>query len=57
MLLGAFFSHQIDFVLQDDDVVELHDLDGCEMLGRLRLWAGFVAGYEEEGGVHDGGAG
>ncbi len=54
VLLGAFFAHQVDFVLQDDDVVELHDLDGCQMLGSLRLWTCFVAGNQEESGVHDG---
>ena len=54
VLFGAFFPHQVDLVLQNDDVVKLHDFNSCEMLGRLWLWAGFVARNEEEGGVHDG---
>lgn len=41
--------------LQDDDVLELHDFDGRQVLRGLRLRAAFVTGDEEEGGVHDGG--
>ena len=47
---------QVDLVLQDDDVLQLHDLDGGQVLARLRLRARLVAGDEEEGGVHDGSA-
>lgn len=57
VLGGGLFTHQVDLVLQDDDVVQLHDFNGCKMLRGLRLRAGFVACNEEEGGVHDGGAG
>lgn len=32
VLLSDLFSHQVDLVLQDDDVLELHDLDGGQML-------------------------
>ncbi|OSS54826.1 hypothetical protein B5807_01369 [Epicoccum nigrum] len=53
---GAVFPHQVDLVLQDDDVVELHDLDGGQVLRGLGLGAGFVAGNQQQGGVHDGGA-
>lgn len=49
----GLFSHQVDLVLENDDVAELHDLDGCKMLGGLRLRAGFVACNEEERGIHD----
>ena len=56
MCLGVLLSHEIDLVLEDDDVVELHDLDGGEMFRGLRLRAVFVAGDEEKGCVHDGGA-
>jgi hypothetical protein len=45
--------HEIDLVLQDDDVFELHDLNRGEVLGRLRLGAGFVPGDEKQRGVHD----
>lgn len=55
MLLCGSLTHQVDLVLENDDVVELHDLDSGKMLGGLRLGAGFVSGDEEEGGVHDGG--
>ncbi len=46
---------EIDLVLEDDDVLELHDLDGSQVLRGLRLRAGLIAGDEEESGVHDGG--
>lgn len=36
-------------------MLELHDLDGGEVLRGLGLGAGFVGGDEEESGVHDGG--
>lgn len=53
---GAVFPHQVDLVLQDDDVVELHDLDGGQVLAGLGLGARLVAGNQQQGGVHDGGA-
>lgn len=56
VLLSDLFSHQIDLVLQDDDVLQLHDLNGGQMLGCLGLRAGFVACNEKKGGVHDGGS-
>ena len=37
-----------DLVLQDDDVLEAHDLDRREVLRRLRLRAGLVGGDEQE---------
>jgi hypothetical protein len=46
MLLGIVLLHQIDLVLENDNVVELHDFDSSEMLAGLRLWAGFVSGNE-----------
>ena len=45
---------QVDLVLEDDDVLELHDLDSGQVLGRLWLGARFVTRDEKEGGVHDG---
>jgi len=56
VLRGCLLSHQIDLVLKNDNVAELHDLYGRKMLGSLRLRASFVTGNEEECGVHDGGA-
>lgn len=47
MCLGVIFLHQIDLVLENDDVVELHDLDSRKMLTGLWLRAGFVSGNEK----------
>lgn len=55
VLLGSLFSHKIDLVLENDDLVQLHNLDGGQMLRGLRLRARFVTGNEKKGGVHDGG--
>jgi len=56
MLRSCFLSHQVDLVLKNDNVAELHNLNGRKMLGSLRLRAGFVTGDKEKSGVHDGGA-
>lgn len=56
MLTSGLLAHKIDLVLEDDDVVQLHDLNGGQMLRGLGLRAGFVSGNKEKGGVHDGGA-
>lgn len=42
LLLRLTLFHQIDLVLQDQDVLQLHDLDGREMFARLRLWTALV---------------
>jgi hypothetical protein len=46
---------EIDLVLQDDDVLQLHDLHGGEMLGCLRLRTRLVPCDQKERSVHDGG--
>jgi hypothetical protein len=56
MLASGLLTHKIDLVLENDDVVKLHDLNGGQMLRGLGLRAGFVSGDEEKGGVHDSGA-
>lgn len=56
MLLSSLLAHQVDLVLENDDLVELHDLNGGQMFGCLGLRARFVAGNEKQGGVHDGSA-
>lgn len=56
VLAGGLLAHQVDLVLENDDVVQLHNLNGGQMFRGLGLRAGFVSGNEEEGGVHDGGA-
>mmetsp|Transcript_26170 Transcript_26170/g.53598 ORF Transcript_26170/g.53598 Transcript_26170/m.53598 type:complete len:270 (+) Transcript_26170:912-1721(+) len=53
---GGVRLHQVDLVLQDDDVFQPHDFHGGQVLGGLGLGAGFVAGDQEEGGVHHRGA-
>jgi hypothetical protein len=45
--------NEVDFVLEDNYVLQFHDLDCCEMLGCLGLRAGFVPGDEKQRGVHD----
>ena len=39
----------VNFVLEYDDLVELHDVDGGQMFTGLRLWAGLVACHEKKG--------
>jgi hypothetical protein len=56
MLLGGLLLNEIDLILKDDDILELHNFHGGEMLGCLRLRAGLVASDEKESGVHDGSA-
>jgi hypothetical protein len=48
------FLYKIDFILKDNDILQLHDFDSGKMLRCLRLRAGFISGDEEESGVHDG---
>ena len=48
---------RVALVLQNDDLVKLHDLHGGQVLTSLRLWARLVACYEQKGAVHDGGTG
>ena len=55
VLQGTILPHQIDLVLQDDDVAELHDLDGGQVFRGLGLRARFISGNQKEGGIHDGG--
>jgi len=52
-LFCAFFAHQVHLVLENDDVVELHDFDRCEMLGSLGLRACFVTCDQKERGIHN----
>lgn len=51
VLKGVVFTHKIDLILENNDVAELHDLNGGQMLGSLGLRAGFVSGNEKESGV------
>jgi len=49
------FLDKVDFVLEDNDILQFHNLDGGKMLGCLWLRASFVSGNEEKSSVHDGG--
>ena len=42
LFLGLSLCRQVDLVLQDQDVLQLHNLDGGQMLRRLGLWARLV---------------
>ena len=55
VLLSGLFPHEIDLVLQDDNLVQLHNLNSGQMLRGLRLGTRFVASDEKQGSVHDGG--
>lgn len=57
LLQSLGFSHKIDLVLQDQDIPQLHDFDGGQMLRGLGLRTRFVSGNKQKGGVHDGGTG
>jgi hypothetical protein len=42
---GLCLLDKINLVLEDDDVLELHDLNGSQVLARLWLRARLVTGY------------
>jgi hypothetical protein len=42
---------EITLILENNDVVELHDLNGGQMLRSLRLGASFVSGNKKKSGV------
>ena len=44
LLLGLRLRDEVDLVLEDEDVLQLHDLDGGQVLGGLGLRARLVAG-------------
>jgi len=46
LVFGLGVSDEVDLVLEDDDVFELHDLNGRQMLRRLGLWTRLVARYK-----------
>jgi hypothetical protein len=47
---------QVDLILEDDEMLELHYLYCRQVLRRLGLWARLVRGDEKKRGVHDRGA-
>lgn len=52
MLQRLLLLDQIDLILQNNNILELHDLDRGEVLARLRLRARLVARDEQQRGVH-----
>lgn len=48
LLLGLALLHQVDLVLQDQDVLQLHDLDGRQVLRRLGLRTRLVTRWPAE---------
>jgi len=57
LLLGDsnfVFDDQIDLVLEHDDVLEVHDVDGDQMLTGLRLGVRLITSHEQQSSVHDG---
>jgi hypothetical protein len=51
--VSSTFCRNYDFtlILENDDVVELHDLNGGQVLRGLGLGAGFVSGNQEKSGI------
>lgn len=47
------FYHNVNFVLQHNDVFELHNIYSDQMLTSLRLWVRLVTSNEEKCSIHD----
>jgi hypothetical protein len=48
---GLRILDEVDLVLQDEDVLQLHDLDRGQVLGRLGLRARLVSGCRRKNGL------
>lgn len=44
-------DQDLTLILENDDVVELHDLNGSQVLRGLGLGAGFVSSNQKESGI------
>ena len=53
VFLCLVFFDEVDFVLDDDQVVDADDFKGLEVFSCLGLGAGFCCGDKEERSVHD----
>lgn len=49
LLFGLTLLHQVNLVLQDEDVFQLHDFYSCQMLRCLRLRTRLITRWQEEG--------
>ena len=45
---------EVDLILENDDVFELHDLDSGKMFRCLRLGARLISSNQQQGSVHNG---
>lgn len=45
-------NDNVDFVLKNYYLVQVHDLNGSQVLACLRLWARLVACYQKQGRIH-----
>jgi len=46
-------NNDVNFVLKDNNLVQIHDLDCCQMLRSLRLRARLIASNKKKCRVHD----
>jgi hypothetical protein len=53
MFQGLRFFDQVDLILENDEMLEFHDLHGRQVLRCLGLRTRFVCGDEKKCGVHD----
>ncbi len=51
LVFSLCVSDKINLVLKDDDVFQLHNLNGCQVLGRLWLGTRLIARCEGVWGV------
>ncbi len=52
-LHGSFLGHEVDFILDDDDVLDACNFKRHEMFTGLWLRARLVRGNHQHGSVHD----
>jgi hypothetical protein len=44
---GCIRLDQINLILKNDNILQTHNLNGCQMLGSLGLRTGFIARHEK----------
>jgi hypothetical protein len=44
--LVLILNNDVNFVLYDNNLIEVHNLYGSQMLSGLRLWAWLIASYQ-----------
>jgi hypothetical protein len=54
LALGRLFLvYEIDLILENDQILQLHDLNRCQMLLGLRLWARLIPSNQQHRSVHN----